>query len=206
MITKSRSSKKRLIRKLKRSGKIVLSMTMSLDGFVNDRNGEVQKLYPNLAALRKTSVLREAMQTTGAVLMGGGYDMADGDFTDYEFQVPIFVLTHDAPRKIAKGENEKLRFTFVTDGLASAVKQAKAVAGNKNVRVIGGASITQQMIKAGLFDELQIGIAPVLLGNGLRLFEHLSGEFELNKIREGAPLGTATLIFFAAKQLSPVNS
>jgi dihydrofolate reductase len=109
------------------------------------------------------------------------------------------VRTHDVPRKIAKGENEKLKFTFVTDGLKSALEQARAAAGNRNVSVIGGASIARQMIKAGFFDELQIAIAPILLGKGLRLFKHLDDEIELEKIRESAPMGTATLTFFAAK-------
>jgi dihydrofolate reductase len=70
-------------------------MAMSLDGFVNDPNGDVSRLYPDLDALRKTVILQEAIKTTGAVVMGrGAYDMAQGDFTGYEFQVPIFVLTH----------------------------------------------------------------------------------------------------------------
>jgi dihydrofolate reductase len=84
-------------------------MTMSLDGFVNDRNGDVSRLYPDLAALRQTEMLQESIKTTGAVVMGRrAYDMAEGDFTDYEFQVPVFVLTHHVPEKVAKGENEKL--------------------------------------------------------------------------------------------------
>ena len=155
-------------------GKVIFGMTMSLDGFVNDRNGDVSRLYPELNALRKTEMLQEAIQTTGAVVMGRrAYDMAEGDFTDYEFQVPIFVLTHDVPEKVAKGENERLTFTFVTDGIASAIAQAKAAAGDKHVTVIGGANTAQQLIRAGLLDEIQIGIMPVLLCEGLRLFDHL---------------------------------
>jgi dihydrofolate reductase len=166
-------------------GKVVFGMTMSLDGFVNDRNGSVSRLYPDLDALRETEMLQEAIRATGAVLMGrGAYDMAQGDFTDYEFQVPIFVVTHDAPKKVAKGENERLRFNFVTDGVESAIQKAKAAAGNKDVTVIGGANIAQQCLKKGLLDEIQIGIVPVLLGEGLRLFEHLGSEpIELERIR-----------------------
>jgi dihydrofolate reductase len=100
---------------------------------------------------------------------------------------------------MAKGENKKLKFTFITDGLESALKRAKEAAGKKNVSVIGGASITQQMIKRGLFDELQIAIAPILLGKGLRLFKRIGDEIELEKIRESAPMGTTTLTFFAPK-------
>ncbi len=155
--------------------KVLLGMTMSLDGFINDRNGGVDHLYPDLEALRKTEALQELIRTTGAVVMGRrAYDMAAGDFTDYEFQVPIFVLTHQAPERVAKGENERLTFTFVTDGIESAIRQAKVAAGDKDVSVIGGARTVQQCLQAGLGDELQIDIRPVLLGEGLRLFEHLS--------------------------------
>jgi len=165
-------------------GKVLLGMTLSLDGFVNDRNGDVSRLYPDLGALRQTEMLQEVIQTTGAVVMGRrAYDMAEGDFTDYEFQVPIVVLTHDVPEKVAKGENEKLSFTFVTDGIESAIEKAKAAAGDKYVTVIGGADTAQQCIKKGLLDEIQIGIVPILLGGGLRLFEHVGKQIELERMR-----------------------
>ena len=166
-------------------GKVLFGMTISLDGFVNDRNGDVSRLYPDLGALRQTEMLQEVIKTSGAVVMGRrAYDMAEGDFTDYEFQVPIFVLTHDVPEKVAKGENGSLTFTFVTDGIESAIEKAKAAAGDKNVTVIGGANTAQQCIKAGLLDEIQIGIMPVLLGEGLRFFEPLANEqMELERTR-----------------------
>jgi dihydrofolate reductase len=162
-------------------GIVIAGMAMSLDGFVNDPNGDVSRLYPDLDALRKTSILQESIKNTGAVVMGrGAYDMAQGDFTGYEFQVPIFVLTHAVPQKVAKGENERLKFTFVTEGIESALRQAKVAAGDKNVEVIGGASTVQQCLRAGLVDELQIGLAPVLLGGGTRLFENTGAHsFEL---------------------------
>jgi len=158
-------------------GKVILGMTMSLDGFVNDRNGDVGRLYPDLEALRKTEVLQESIRTTGAVVMGRhAYDMANGDFTGYEFQAPIFVLTHHVPVKVAKGENENFKFNFITDGIESAIEKAKIAAAEKDVTVIGGADIFQQCLNKGLVDELQIDIAPVLLGDGLRLFEHINAE------------------------------
>jgi dihydrofolate reductase len=165
-------------------GKIVVGTTMSLDGFVNDRNGDVSRLYPDLGELRKTEMLQESIRTTGAVVMGRhAYDMAAGDFTGYEYQVPIFVLTHGAPAKAATGENERLTFTFVHDGIESAIEQAKAAAGEKNVSVIGGADTAQQCIRAGLVDEIEIGIVPVLLGEGLRFFEPMGRELiELESI------------------------
>ncbi len=174
--------------------KVIIGMAMSLDGFVNDRNGDVGRLYPDLEALRKTEVLQDAIRNTGAVLMGRhAYDMAQGDFTGYEFQVPIFVLTHHVPEKVAKGENGRFKFNFITDGIESAVEKAKAAAGaDKYVTVVGGADTFQQCINKRLFDELEIDLVPVLLGEGLRLFERISAEnikLEIMKVTE-SPVGT----------------
>ena len=183
-------------------GKVVLGTTMSLDGFINDRNGDVSRLYPDLDALRKTEVLQESIRTTGAVVMGRrAYDMAEGDFTDYEFQVPIFVLTHQAPQKAARGENERLTFTFVTDGIESALRQAKAAAGDRDVSVIGGASTAQQCIQTGLVDEIEIGIVPILFGEGLRFFDHLGADsIELETTRVVEAAGVTYLTFRVVKQ------
>src|SRR5262245_53232659 len=135
--------------------KVVVGTTMSLDGFVNDRNGDVSRLYPDLDVLRKTKFLHDSIRTTGAVVMGRrAYDMAGGDLTGYEYQVPIFVLTHHLPATTPKGQNEKLSVTFVTDGIESAIAKAKAAAGDRDVTVIGGASTAQQCMQAGLVDEL----------------------------------------------------
>ena len=154
--------------------RVVAGMMMSLDGFVNDREGSVAFLYPDLAAMRESESLQEAMLATGAVVMGRrSYDMAGGDFTGYELQVPIFVVTHRAPERVAKGENERLTFAFVSDDVASTIAQAKAAAGDKEVTVIGGGSTIQQCLNASLVDELHIDLWPVLLGGGLRLFEQL---------------------------------
>jgi dihydrofolate reductase len=155
-------------------GKVILGMTMSLDGFVNDEKGSVAQLYPDLDQLRDTEPLQEAIRNTGAVVMGRhAFDMADDpDFYagNYEFQVPIFVLTHEPPNKHPK-ETEDLTFTFVTDSLESAIAQAKAAAQDRDVTIIGGASVAQQTLRAGLVDELEIDVMPILLGDGLRLFE-----------------------------------
>ena len=181
-------------------GRVLLGMTMSLDGFVNDRKGEVSRLFPDLEALGKTEILQEAIETTGAVLMGRhAYDMARGDFTGYEFQVPIFVLTHHVPVKAAKGENARLKFTFVADGIEIAVSEAKAAAGDKDVAVIGGADTARQLIKARLLDEIEIGIVPVLFGEGLRLFEHLDGQIELEGTKIMEALGVTYLGFRVVK-------
>jgi dihydrofolate reductase len=166
-------------------GKIIGGMTLSLDGFVNDPDGDVSRLYPNLADLRYTEALQEEIRTTGAVVMGrNSYDMADPDTfaEDYEFQVPIFVITHHVPEKKPR-ETEKLTVTFVTDGVESAIAKARAAAGDKNIALIG-ASTNQQCLNLGFCDELHIGIMPVLFGEGLRLFEHLDlTRFSLEKIQ-----------------------
>jgi dihydrofolate reductase len=160
-------------------GKVILGATMSLDGFINDRTGSVAALYPDLAELRELEHLRESIQKTGAVVMGrNSFAMAedpDSLAEDYEYQVPIFVLTHNPPQRKPR-ENGHISFTFIRDGIESAVTQAKAAAGDKDVTVIAAASIARQCLQAGLADELHIDIMPVLLGSGLRLFEDLDME------------------------------
>lgn len=170
-------------------GKVILGMTMSLDGFINDRNGSVEALYPDLAALLETQPMQESIQNTGAVVMGrNSYAMAeDPDWFagNYEYQVPLFVLTHEPPPpgKHPK-ETDDLSFTFVTDGIESAINQAKAAAGHKDVTIIGATSMVRQCLQAELADELHVDIMPILLGNGLRAFEDLDTEsIQLERIK-----------------------
>lgn len=154
-------------------GKIITGMAMSLDGYIEDREGSVARLYPDFEGMRQSRMMQDFMRTTGAVVMGRHtYEMGQ-DYTDYEFQAPIFVLTHTPPTVVAKGENERLRFQFVAAPLEQVLETAKATAGDRHVMVVGGASIVQQCIRAGLFDELHVMLVPVLLGAGLRLFEQL---------------------------------
>ncbi len=182
--------------------KVVGGMTMSLDGFVNDRSGSVRLLYPDMAGMQNSEVLQESIQATGAVIMGrNAYDMAEGDFTGYEFQAPIFVLTHQAPEKVAKGENEYLQFHFVTDGIESVVAKAKSAAGGKDVTVIGGADTIRQLLKAGLLDELHMDVAPVLLGEGTKLFEPLGIEpIALEPLRVVGYRGVIHIVLRVIKQ------
>lgn len=135
-------------------------------------------------------VLTEALERSGAVLMGrrmfgGGegpwgaepWEGWWGD--DPPFRVPVFVLTHHAREPLSKGGTT---FTFVTEGVEAAVEQAKAAAGEKDVSVAGGASVIQQCLRARLLDEMQVHLAPILLGGGTRLFEALGSEpIELEK-------------------------
>ena len=103
-------------------------MTISIDGFVADQNGNAGRLYPDLAALRHTAYIKDAIEQTGAVLMGRRtFEMGDADsyVGNYEFQVPIFVLTHHPPG-VAPKQDEHLTFTFVTDGVEISSRPSKS--------------------------------------------------------------------------------
>lgn len=171
-------------------------MTMSLDGYVNDESGSVDGLYTDFTELHKAPAFQEMIKTTGAVVMGRHvYEMAD-PFSwaneTYEFQTPIFVLTHKPPAKYPEG-NGKLSFTFVTDGIETAISMALKAANGKDVQVIGANTI-QQCLNVGLCDELQIDIMPVLLGCGLKLFENIDTnkiKLERTKIEEPTPTRTS---------------
>jgi dihydrofolate reductase len=175
---------------------VVLDISMSLDGFVagpNDRpgnpmgDGGVELLHKWIWGDRTDGVpgdgakginrelLAELEKTTGAFLVGRRtYDIVNGWGGTHPFGgLPAFVLSHSTPAQVPQGET---RFTFVNDGIESAVRQAKAAAGDKNVYLVGGATVAQQCITAGLLDEVQIHIAAVLLGDGVRLFDHLSAD------------------------------
>jgi dihydrofolate reductase len=89
------------------------------------------------------------------------------------FHHPVFVLTHHARDVLVKRGGTS--FFFVTDGIESALAQAKELAGRQDIRLGGGANVAQQYLAAGLIDELQLDLVPVLLGAGTRLFENLDG-------------------------------
>ena len=128
-----------------------------------------------------TKVVEETLEATGAVVMGRRmFSGGEGPWEDDPnalgwwgdeppFHVPVFVLTSHAREAVAMEGGTT--FTFVTDGIEAALEEARAAAEDKDVFVGGGASVVQQYLQAGLLDELQINIAPVLLGAGTRLFE-----------------------------------
>jgi dihydrofolate reductase len=129
-------------------------------------------------------LLEEGQARTGAVVMGRnmfgggpgpwGEDPWQGWWGEEPpFHVPVFVLTHH-PREPLVKEGGTI-FTFVTDGIESALEQAKEAAGEKDVALGGGANAAQQYLAAGLIDEMQLNVAPVLLGAGTRLFENGAG-------------------------------
>jgi dihydrofolate reductase len=183
--------------------KVSGGMTVSLDGFVADKNGDMSKLYPNFdEIMNESQLMKEAKEVTGAVVMGRkSYEMAEGDYTGYEYQVPLFIVTHNPPAVPAKGANGKLSLNFVTDGFESAIKQAKAAAGDKEVTIVGGADTIQQCLAAGLIDELQVGIMPVLLGDGLRLFaEGDQAPIDLEIVKVMQSPGGRTDIFYTVKK------
>jgi dihydrofolate reductase len=139
-----------------------------------------------------SQVAAETLRNTGATVMGRRmYSGGEGPWEDDPnaegwwgddppFHHAVFVLTHH-PRETVTKEGGTT-FTFVTDGIESALEQARAAAGDKEVAVAGGARIAQQYLDAGLLDELQIHVAPVLLGDGVRLFENQRAEIQLTGV------------------------
>jgi dihydrofolate reductase len=144
-------------------------------------------------------VTRESIGAAGAFVMGrrmfsGGQGPwaddpnADGWWGDEPpFRVPVFVLTHHAREPLEKQGGTT--FTFVTDGIESVLEQARDAAGEKRVDVAGGASVIQQYLKAGLVDDFQVHVVPVLLGGGVRLFDEEEGRLELTRV-VGSPAVT----------------
>jgi dihydrofolate reductase len=165
-------------------------MSMSLDGYVADPNDGVAEVFdwymtsgdvefhtggsdPMTFKVSEPSArhLRELWAELGAVLTGRRtFEVADGWGGNHAWG-PAFVLTHDIPAGWPRPDST---VRFVTDGLESAVKQAKAAAAGKSVGVHGADTI-RQLLNAGLLDELNIDVAAVLLGSGVRLFDHLGG-------------------------------
>ncbi|SIN28426.1 dihydrofolate reductase family protein [Micromonospora cremea] len=118
-----------------------------------------------------SDVVAESFGSAGAYVMGRR--MADGGEVPWgeepPFRAPVFVVTHRPRQPLLRGGGTS--FTYVTDGVASAVEQARAAAGGKDVAVAGGGSLVRQVLKAGLLDQLDLHVVPVVLGTGLRLFD-----------------------------------
>jgi dihydrofolate reductase len=204
-------------------GKVVADITMSLDRFITGPDdgpgrglGEGGECLHNWVMGRPwryddegrrfdpldidRKVLWEAMGSTGAGIIGrrmfditGGWggNPPGGPNASY------FVLTHSVP---AEWVSTKSPFTFVTDGIESALAQARAVAGDKDVGIGGGADVIQQYLAARLVDELRLHLAPVLLGAGKRLFDHLGTqtiELERTQVVE-SPF--ATHLYFTVRR------
>ena len=122
-----------------------------------------------------SDIVEETFAAAGAYVMGRR--MADGGEGPWgeepPFRAPVFVVTHRARERLERKGGTS--FTYVTDGLASAIELAKAAAGGKDVAIAGGGSIVRQALAAGLLDQLELHIAPVVLGDGMRLLDAALG-------------------------------
>jgi dihydrofolate reductase len=188
-------------------GKIVLDMSMSLDGFItgpedDESNGlgvDGERLHAWLAEGNDdpqtyrpsgpSGDIFDELMATGAVLVGRRtFDIAGRWNGDHHDGVPIFVPTHRPP-----ADNPFERVHYVTEGIAECVRQAKAAAGDRDV-MLHGAYTAQEALKAGVLDGIELQLRPVLLGQGRRLFDGLSPEhIELELVRTLEAQGTLHL-------------
>ena len=134
-----------------------------------ESNQVEERLQPPDASM---PIVQEWMREGGAIISGRRtFDIANGWKDGHPIDVPIFVVTHRAP---TDGEWSP-QVSFVTDGVDRALELAQEVAGDRNVSV-GGASVGQQLLRAGKLDEIQVSLVPLLLGGGVRLFDHLGAD------------------------------
>lgn len=201
-------------------GKVISGFTMSLDGFIAEPNDDVGRLFkwyysgdtafplPGTDMVFKMSgasaeLFQDLFRTTGALLTGRrDFDVSSAWGGRPPFDVPTFIVTHNIPQEWVY---EGSPFTFVTDGVESAIEQARAVTGDKNV-VVGGSKIVQQCIKAGLLDEIHIDLASMLLGDGISLFGQLGIEpvdLERTEVIEGTDV---THLRFRIKKQPPMEN
>jgi dihydrofolate reductase len=144
-----------------------------------------------------SDLVAEGITAIGAVVMGrrmfsGGSGPWEADPNadgwwgdDPPFRAPVFVLTHHPRETVEKQRGTS--FTFVTDGIESALEQARAAAGGKAVSLGGGADVARQYLAAGLLDELRIHVVPVLLGGGVRLFDGVGPQqLEVTRVLESS--------------------
>lgn len=174
-------------------GRVYVFMSVSLDGFVAGPDVGVdrpmgaggERLHAWLDGTDpKDAELAARMfstATTGAVIMGRRtFTVGEGPWgEDGTFGLPCFVVTHRPAETLTRGATT---FTFVTDGIAQALADARAAAGAGNINVMG-ADVVRQMLRAGVVDELHLTVVPILLGDGVRLFDRdLSEHVELERI------------------------
>jgi dihydrofolate reductase len=154
-----------------------------------------------------SKIIAETFDAAGAYVMGRR--MADGGEEPWgeepPFHAPVFVVTHRPRTPLVREGGTS--FTYVTDGVASAIEQARAAANGKNVAVAGGGSIVQQLLKAGLLDELELHIVPVVLGGGMRLLDKLGlDDFEAIELTPTRVVATpqATHVRYAVTGRAPL--
>ena len=166
--------------------KIVLDISTSLDGFVAGPNDELDQIhrwiFTDDPSGEPQRIFDDLVRSTGAVLLGRRtYDLSIkyGAFDGTPFRVPHFVVTHNEP---ADRADVDVDFTFVTDGIESAVRQAREAAGERNVTLIGGGRTAQEAIRAGVIDEITLHVGSAVLGKGISLFDGLgAGSAELER-------------------------
>jgi dihydrofolate reductase len=195
-------------------GKVIASFTMSLDGFIAGPEDEVRQLFkwynsgdtdfpvPGSDMIFKISqpsakLLQEVWSQIGVIVTGRrDFDVSGAWGGDPPLRVPTFIVTHHPPAEWIYAGSP---FTFVTDGVEKAIAQAREVAGEKNVAV-GGSTIVQQCLQAGILDEIHIELASMLLGAGIRLFDNLGTEpIELEKIHVVEGIGVTHLQYRVVK-------
>lgn len=168
-------------------GNVISEISMSLDGFVTGPNVRVgnglgdngERLHDWMFDAKTetdAAIVNENYASTGAVVIGKR--MFDVGFEPWgdppPFGMPVFIVTHEARESLHMQGGTT--YTFVTDGIEAALERARAAAGDKNVGIWGGANIIRQYLEAGLLDEMQIHLIPILLSGGIRLFEDFNPE------------------------------
>lgn len=161
--------------------KLIADMSMSLDGRIATPDDDISRLTrwffsgdvevapgaPFKTSENSAKLLREALGSVGALIGGRRYfDLADGWGGRHPMGIPVFILTHEPPADWPADST----IHFVTDGLESAVEQARAAAGGKDIG-IATPTVVRQCLDAGLLDELQVNLIPVVLGEGLPFFD-----------------------------------
>ena len=202
-------------------GKVVFNMTMSLDGFVAGPNDNAENGLGDggdrlfnwyfsgdteipisdgqmtlKVSAKSAALMQEAMASYGAGIWGRKtFDIAHG-WGGHPPGQPCFIVTHSVPQEWVSDDSP---FTFVTDGVASAVRQAQEAAGGKDV-VLCTATILQQCLKLGLVDEIHVDVVPYLLGAGVRLFDNFGNmPIELETIHIVAAPGVTHMAFRVVK-------
>jgi dihydrofolate reductase len=170
---------------------VICDMSMSLDGYVTGPNDSRQNPFGDGAGMlhdwlgdaatdQDRAILQEMIDNVGAIVMGRtSFDKNEGDGGWGDGgpvgDTPCFVVTHTRPARSYPSV-----FTFVTDGVASAIEQARQVAGDKVVG-LHGATVMQQALPLGLVDEIRVHVIPVLLGGGTPLFSTLDSAISLER-------------------------
>ena len=185
-------------------GKVVFGLSASLDGFIADKNDDVSEVFAWFGPKWEyfMEVAGDALTQNGVVIMGhrsfdqiygeNGWVLPDGTQID----TPVVVLQSEPREPVTKGSTP---FYFITDGIESAVAKAKELAGDKEVALHGSTPV-QQALKAGLLDEFHLSMAHVLLGEGVRLFDHLGPQaIKLEHLRTMDTPGATHLSFKVVK-------